>query len=329
MRQRTFTCRDCGTSVTVPVKPGRPPVLCEACRDVIYQRNLGKAKTDRDAARVAHATCQRPGCELPIPPGSRADRKWCSRACQSWNNRRERGEVQENTGNCTSCLEPLAGRQANATLCGRPMCMAWAQRHPGVPHPSTQPRVCKQCSESIDHLNAKAKFCSKNCTSAWLREQDREGHNAKARAWQSSEKGKAARRAYLQANADKRQAWARQDRQKNRERYLRYYQRWAEANPELAAEIKRMRRARQFSNPDSVGVSTRDLRRLLNRSGGFCTYCGEKAAEIHIDHVVPLAKGGRHGIGNLAVACSQCNHRKHAMFLSVWRYRGRRWLLSA
>jgi hypothetical protein len=274
-------------------------------------------------------TCQRPGCEAALPPGSRSDRKWCSRACQSWANKRANGEVVENAGRCTSCLQPLAGLYANAKVCRSTMCRGWAQRHPGMPHPSVAPRTCKQCRASIDHRNGKAKFCNKACRNQWVIEQDREAYNAKAREWQSSPARKAARRAYLKANADKRQAWAREDRLRNPERYARYWKQWAEANPEAVAELGRIRRARKLGNPDSIGVSVRDWERLVGRYRGCCAYCGETAEPLHMDHVVPLAKGGRHAIGNVLPACGRCNVRKHAMFLSVWRYRGRRRLLSA
>jgi 5-methylcytosine-specific restriction endonuclease McrA len=181
---------------------------------------------------------------------------------------------------------------------------------------------------SIDHLNGKAAFCPGDCRNKWYVANDREGYNAKARAWQSSEKGKAYRRAYQQANAEQRQRWARDSRAKDPARYYRYWRQWVEANPEAAAENGRRRRARKIGNPGSVGVSVRDWGRLVARYRGCCAYCGEKAEPLHMDHVVPLAKGGRHGIGNVLPACGRCNVRKHAMFLSVWRYRGRRLLLG-
>jgi hypothetical protein len=321
MNERTFDCADCGATVTVPMAPGRRHKFCADC--VRLRKNL-KAQTDRANVRVVNTTCQRPGCGNPIPPGSRADRKWCSGACQAQVSRRVTGAVQENARTCASCGQPLAGLRVDATTCRSAKCRRWAWRHPGQLHPSTAARTCRQCGESIDHLNAKAKFCSKNCTSAWLRAQDPEGYNAKAKAWQASERGKATRRAYLQANAGKRQAWARQDRQKNPERYSRYWKQWASENAEAVAEIGRMRRARQKGNPDSIGVPVWEWQKIVNRFGGCCAYCGVKPEIIHMDHVVPLSKGGRHAAPNCLPACPKCNLTKHAMFLSVWRYRGRR-----
>jgi hypothetical protein len=193
MSERTFTCAGCGVSCTVPVTRGRPKTLCESCaasrKDARQQAHRGH----RNAKQTPNTVCQR--CGGPLPEGTRADRKWCSRACQSWVNRRESGQVSQNTGHCSSCLKPLLGQHVHAKVCRSTKCRTWAARHPGVPHPSTQPRTCKQCGASIDHLNGKAKFCSKNCTSMWLYEQDPERHKARSKAWQSSPEGRAYRKA--------------------------------------------------------------------------------------------------------------------------------------
>ena len=58
--------------------------------------------------------------------------------------------------------------------------------------------------------------------------------------------------------------------------------------------------------------STRPWRRMragvLARDGHRCRYCGEPAA--HVDHVVPLARGGRDVESNLAASCAACNLAK-------------------
>jgi len=45
-----------------------------------------------------------------------------------------------------------------------------------------------------------------------------------------------------------------------------------------------------------------------------CYLCGEliPVGHRHVDHIVPLSKGGAHRPSNLAVACDVCNLRKHA-----------------
>lgn len=49
------------------------------------------------------------------------------------------------------------------------------------------------------------------------------------------------------------------------------------------------------------------------RDGGMCMKCGRKVGRnrFHVDHIVPLSAGGDEwGLGNLEVACSECNLQK-------------------
>lgn len=322
MADYTFACGLCSESQTVPLRCGRKPVYCRPCQQ---ERINAKNRADRAAIRVAPSACQQ--CGGPMPEGCRADAKWCRPACQSYNNRRARGEVAENTATCSSCLKPLTGMQSNAKVCRSPRCRGWAARNPGVPHPSTQPRVCAGCGKSIDHMNGKARYCTKLC--GWLARvaADRAGYNAKALRYQQSEKGRAYRKAYREANVEQYRKYQRDARLRDPDRHRSYWKQWADANPLLVKDIAHLRRARQEGNRDSVGVSLRDWQRVVRRYRGCCAYCGEVADPLHMDHVVPLARGGRHAISNVLPACQSCNQRKHSMFLVVFRYRRGRTLV--
>lgn len=49
---------------------------------------------------------------------------------------------------------------------------------------------------------------------------------------------------------------------------------------------------------------------VLRRDGFRCYYCGRTAADgvkLHVDHIEPLAEGGRTIIENLVAACDTCN----------------------
>lgn len=81
----------------------------------------------------------------------------------------------------------------------------------------------------------------------------------------------------------------------------------------------RRRRAR-LRAAGGVGVSERDWRRLVNRYGERCAYCGAKEP-ITMDHVIPVARGERHSIGNVLPACFPCNAAKRDDFLAHWLHR--------
>ena len=61
-------------------------------------------------------------------------------------------------------------------------------------------------------------------------------------------------------------------------------------------------------------VSPKDWAHLLERYRYCCAYCGGRKP-LTIDHVVPLTRGGWHGIGNLLPVCHNCNSKKGGKLL--------------
>ena len=53
---------------------------------------------------------------------------------------------------------------------------------------------------------------------------------------------------------------------------------------------------------------------------GVCHYCGQTVApkDLTLDHIVPLARGGRSTKGNCVPACKDCNNRKQSLLPLEW-----------
>jgi 5-methylcytosine-specific restriction protein A len=53
---------------------------------------------------------------------------------------------------------------------------------------------------------------------------------------------------------------------------------------------------------------------------GICHYCRCRVGRenLTMDHVVPLARGGRSSKGNLVPACKECNNRKKYLLPVEW-----------
>lgn len=53
---------------------------------------------------------------------------------------------------------------------------------------------------------------------------------------------------------------------------------------------------------------------------GACHYCGRPtpARQLTMDHIVPLARGGRSTKGNVVPACKDCNNRKKSLLPMEW-----------
>ena len=52
--------------------------------------------------------------------------------------------------------------------------------------------------------------------------------------------------------------------------------------------------------------------RVYKRDRFTCTYCGKAGneAELEVDHIVPISKGGSNHMSNLTTACRGCNQKK-------------------
>jgi 5-methylcytosine-specific restriction endonuclease McrA len=59
---------------------------------------------------------------------------------------------------------------------------------------------------------------------------------------------------------------------------------------------------------------------VLERDGFKCCYCGASAndgATLEIDHIIPVAKGGKTELNNLQTLCWDCNHGKSDKIVHV------------
>ena len=53
---------------------------------------------------------------------------------------------------------------------------------------------------------------------------------------------------------------------------------------------------------------------------GICHWCGQTfpPAELTMDHIVPIVRGGTSSRGNLVPACKECNSRKKYLLPMEW-----------
>lgn len=84
-----------------------------------------------------------------------------------------------------------------------------------------------------------------------------------------------------------------------------------------------------FDAPDDAEIRTerakaRELRKSRwwqqKTASGRCHYCTKKVPhrELTMDHLVPLARGGRSIKNNLVPACKECNNKKKSMLPLEW-----------
>ena len=105
---------------------------------------------------------------------------------------------------------------------------------------------------------------------------------------------------------------------------------WYRANPgKHSVHIVKRRRKQAECPIHEISVINEWMKEVRSKDYARCHWCGTKVngSEIHFDHVVPLAKGGAHSIGNLCASCADCNRTKHARALSDWIVNGQTFLL--
>ena len=108
------------------------------------------------------------------------------------------------------------------------------------------------------------------------------------------------------SNPDYRERKRKYNREQNRERY--------NTDPEFRERVKERVRQRNLKTRGPSRRGRNLLVRLIVRQGALCALCEtrlpEYAADIHVDHIVPVAKGGTSDPENLQAVCADCNRRK-------------------
>lgn len=89
---------------------------------------------------------------------------------------------------------------------------------------------------------------------------------------------------------------------------------WAKNNPDKVRNKNAARRSR-LKQAKTFYITNKEINKLINSP---CFYCGSKN-QPSLDHIVPLARGGDHSIGNLTTACKPCNSSKGDSFITEWK----------
>lgn len=88
---------------------------------------------------------------------------------------------------------------------------------------------------------------------------------------------------------------------------------WRAANPDKVRAYIAHRRALKLGAGGTYNPA--DVLALFKRQRGKCAHpwCGKSLASgYHIDHVIPLSRGGSNDRKNLALLCQPCNNQKWA-----------------
>lgn len=122
---------------------------------------------------------------------------------------------------------------------------------------------------------------------------------------------------YRIRRADKIKAGIRAWRAKNRERHNRSNREWDKRHPVEARAKSARRRALKRNAPGSY--TAEDVALILKSQNRRCWWCGNMLDEsFHVDHRIPLSRGGSNHPENLCISCHSCNESKGGKLPHEW-----------
>ena len=168
----------------------------------------------------------------------------------------------------------------------------------GIMHVVMQ-KFCKTCGiESERYADGRCKACVRRRNLEWAAE-NRDLRNAASRKWNA-------------LNRNKKLLTAATYRAKNRDEINLRRKEVRVFRPELERIKAAKRRAYKKASPGKLSENILDL--LLTQQGGLCNACKEPLNGLfHLDHKVPLSRGGFNTDDNVQLLHPACNLRKYTM----------------
>lgn len=167
------------------------------------------------------------------------------------------------------------------------------------------PQFFHKHREGKHGLNPACRVCRKLQKQKWY------GANADRVRAQMRRYGKR----YYEENVQELTRYQQKYRERNRERERVRHQKYHAENLErerLRIRTKSSLRRAKLRQSEGQHDST-VIWQLYEDQGAMCAYCEITLdGEFHVDHMIPLMRGGHNGWQNLAIACVTCNLSKGA-----------------
>ncbi len=196
--------------------------------------------------------------------------------------------------------------------------MGW----PG-PHPKLGKMVpCVHCRKEVYRAPSAMlnKYCSMKCRDEAVRArrvnlEDGTARCAKCREWKPFDQFvrgiKSRPHSYCKPCSS---TWFHERRGTEPEKRKPYQEAYT-LSPEAKKQNKRDANRRQHLVRRAAGPAPHkfDLGRMMCEQDAKCAYCKQLLTVYHIDHKMPVSRGGTNDIENLQLTCPRCNMRKGAM----------------
>ena len=160
------------------------------------------------------------------------------------------------------------------------------------------------------YKNGLCKKCARMHSYVWAKN-NKDYYKQYSKIWQkeNTEKVQAASRRYRKLHLEKARENSRNWHKRNSKKVKQIKQVWNKKNPDKTRGYGALRRARifaapcEFINPRTVWIQDKKCCKICKKRVSF--------RRMHLDHIIPLSKGGHHLYTNVQTSCAPCNLSKN------------------
>ncbi|MDU4890988.1 MAG: HNH endonuclease [Clostridium sp.] len=189
-------------------------------------------------------------------------------------------------------------------------------------------KVCKMCGKELsiesfnirkgykDGYNTKCKKCEVRYNQEYYKKHKAE-LDEKHKKYRENNKEYLSnlRKQYYKSNKEKELVQAKMWRNKNKDKIRNSSKRWYECNKGKVL-VKNQRRRTKLSELPAT-ITNEQWIQIKNDFKNKCAYCGRKLP-LHMEHFIPLSKGGEMTVNNIIPSCKSCNCSKGTKLFHEW-----------
>jgi 5-methylcytosine-specific restriction endonuclease McrA len=174
-------------------------------------------------------------------------------------------------------------------------------------------------AEKVRERNRRYRAKNKEKANEWAKKSQAKNRDRCQAYWKKyyqehKDESAARTRKWAKENPDKIAAYSKARREKDIAAARAKEKHWRDSSPERVSIAQRRRKIKKKTNSTFEEIQAADSKIKALRAIPFtaCAYCSKffLTSKMHVEHVRPISRGGKHSPENILMACLTCNVRK-------------------